>query len=156
MKWNDVLSKSRHFKVHIFCQSNLQWRFRKILWPSQNIWTLNHSLLEFANIQHSQFRNWWLDSMSKTLSNFDLEKNILTFGNAFWSNKTSNKLGMTLGVLQIRNMMVIPIEAFVILASLFRTRLSPPWCILRPSLPRKIPWELGRLWFRALLKPGFL
>ena len=22
------------------CQSNLQWRFHKILWPSQNIWTL--------------------------------------------------------------------------------------------------------------------
>ena len=22
------------------CQSNLRWRFRKIIWPSQNIWTL--------------------------------------------------------------------------------------------------------------------
>ena len=108
------------------------------------------------NVQHLQFQNWWLDSMSNCWNNFDLENNFLTFGNAFWSNKTSTKLGMTLGVLQIRNMMVIPIEAFVILASLFRTRLSPPLCIRRPSLPFKIPSELGKLWFRALLKLGFL
>ena len=83
-------------------------------------------------------------------------KIFLTFGNAFWSINTSTKFGMTLGVLQIRNIIVIPIEAFVILASLFRTRLSPPLCIRRPSLPFKIPSELGRLWFRALLKLGFL
>ena len=26
-----------------YCQSNNWWRFRKILWPSQNIWTLPHN-----------------------------------------------------------------------------------------------------------------
>ena len=29
----------------MYYQSNNWWRFRKILWPSQNIWTLNHDLI---------------------------------------------------------------------------------------------------------------
>ena len=28
------------FLCSVQCQSNVRWRFRKILWPSQNIWTL--------------------------------------------------------------------------------------------------------------------
>ena len=30
----------RRFDWHYLHRTNLRWRFRKILWPSQNIWTL--------------------------------------------------------------------------------------------------------------------
>ena len=30
------------FEWHYTCRTKLRWRFRKILWPSQNIWTLIH------------------------------------------------------------------------------------------------------------------
>ena len=33
----------------MYCQSNNWWRFRKILWPSQNIWNLK---LMFSNLTH--------------------------------------------------------------------------------------------------------
>ena len=32
------------FDLSMWCQSKVRWRFRKILWPSQNIWTLPESL----------------------------------------------------------------------------------------------------------------
>ena len=32
----------------MYYQSNIWWRFRKILWPSQNIWTLQSTLLNLA------------------------------------------------------------------------------------------------------------
>ena len=32
------------FVLCTYCQSNDWWRFRKILWPSQNIWTLKQSI----------------------------------------------------------------------------------------------------------------
>ena len=35
-----------------YCQSNNWWRFRKILWPSQNIWTLSLELPSYAQIQN--------------------------------------------------------------------------------------------------------
>ena len=52
-------------KVHIFwecmyCQSNNWWRFRKILGPSQNIWTLKFQIYP-GTIVHRQplrFRRW--------------------------------------------------------------------------------------------------
>ena len=69
---------------------------------------------------------------NKTLLQFNYEQTVVTekyfftFGKAFLSINTSTKFGMTLGVLQIKNIIVIPMDAFVILASLFRTRDSPP------------------------------
>ena len=40
-------------------QSKVRWRFRKILWPSQNIWTL-HVLARFYTFWHVfwQMRTW--------------------------------------------------------------------------------------------------
>ena len=32
------------------CQSKVSWRFRKILWPSQNIWTLSQCTLQWDEI----------------------------------------------------------------------------------------------------------
>ena len=55
----------------MYCQSNNWWRFRKILWPSRNIWTLqwkrdmhvlkiNYLVPEFAPLVRMRFRSrWW-------------------------------------------------------------------------------------------------
>ena len=37
--WNNC--KVKLFLVATFYSTKVRWRFRKILWPSQNIWTLN-------------------------------------------------------------------------------------------------------------------
>ena len=37
-RWKTVIFTADIFAV----RSNLRWRFRKILWPSQNIWTLTN------------------------------------------------------------------------------------------------------------------
>ena len=161
MKWgilnHSLLELIETNSFHLDSQQEHSFRTGPNLTNSEPTnWNVRLKLQQNGSFRIGGWIRWARYYLSNCWNNFDLGNSFLTFGNAFCSNKTSNKLGMTLGVLQIRNMMVIPIEAFVILASLFRTRLSPPWCILRPSLSRKIPWELGRLWFRALLKPGFL
>ena len=39
-----------------FCQSKSRWRFRKSLWPSQNIWTLIATLLWFEDFPTALYR----------------------------------------------------------------------------------------------------
>ena len=50
-------AKSLPIICPMYCQSNNWWRFRKILWPSQNIWTLSLELPSYALIQN--LSNCW-------------------------------------------------------------------------------------------------
>ena len=47
------------FVVDMYCQSNNWWRFRKILWPSQNIWTLSQETgtLGLAGLYYASTEN---------------------------------------------------------------------------------------------------
>ncbi len=63
----------------------------------------------------------------------------LTSGKVLGSRNISKTLGTTLGVWQTTNMTVMAIEARVILASRFRTTLTPPW-LLSPSLFEEEVW----------------
>jgi hypothetical protein len=46
-------AKSSPYFCPMKCQSKARWRFCKVLWPSQNIWTL-----------HKTFKNWYFTKLS--------------------------------------------------------------------------------------------
>ena len=41
------IAKSPPIICPMYCQSNNWWRFRKILWASQNVWTLSKKVAKF-------------------------------------------------------------------------------------------------------------
>ena len=59
------------FDWHYIGQKKVWWRFRKILWPSQNIWTLLHNYMEnvFASKNTSGSKKLFSDLSSLDLKN---------------------------------------------------------------------------------------
>ena len=67
MRRSQNFAKSPPIICHMYCQSNNWWRFRKILWPSQNIlnftrihcpreFSIPHSITYFNQAIHSTFQ----------------------------------------------------------------------------------------------------
>ena len=84
-------------KVHVFweghknfcpmqCQSKVRWRFRKILWPSQNIWTLND---QTKTCQNASFCTCPSDCICQRIGTFAFSRSTKT--NARLINNTSNQ-----------------------------------------------------------------
>ena len=53
--------RNRHltFDWHYLHRTKVRWRFRKILWPSQNIWTLKVYSSYLSNCQFTKMESSW-------------------------------------------------------------------------------------------------
>ena len=53
--------KNKSFWQRFTCKTKVRWRFRKILWPSQNIWTLQVNLCQKLLFLHQLTHNMTTD-----------------------------------------------------------------------------------------------
>ena len=81
-----ILTKSPPLICPMYCQSNNWWRSRKILWPSQNIWTL-------YRVSHIERRKnkwlWWVEG-SIIFLNYGAERSD-DYKMSFWYLQISKK-----------------------------------------------------------------
>ena len=68
----------RRFDRYYIHMTNLRWRFRKILWPSQNIWTLTYCaddlVLLLLILKHPSQHNSTLEAKLVAWNYFNVEK----------------------------------------------------------------------------------
>ena len=57
------------------CQSKGKWRFRKMLWPSQNIWTLLGGFMRYLHSSNYFVRSYW-KHLRKKVFKCDLRINL--------------------------------------------------------------------------------
>ena len=59
----------------LVCQSKGKWRFRKMLWPSQNIWTLLGGFMRYLHSSNYFVRSYW-KHLRKKVFKCDLRINL--------------------------------------------------------------------------------